>query len=155
MANDLLKHFPVILDVPVRWGDMDAFQHVNNIVYFQYFESGRIAYFEALQIDDFLSGRKVGPILASISCQFRFPVTYPDTLQVGTRVSQIGSDRFVMEHRAISTRHDRLVAESEGTGVSFDYAAQRKAPIPDAVRMRIMEMEATVGHTPAEMVSRR
>ncbi|MFO7632899.1 MAG: acyl-CoA thioesterase [Caldilinea sp.] len=44
--SDLLAGFPVIVEISVAWGEMDAFQHVNNIVYFRYFESGRIAYFE-------------------------------------------------------------------------------------------------------------
>ncbi|MCB0148997.1 MAG: acyl-CoA thioesterase, partial [Caldilineaceae bacterium] len=44
--HDLLAGYPVVIEIPVAWGEMDAFQHVNNIVYFRYFESGRIAYFE-------------------------------------------------------------------------------------------------------------
>ena len=43
--QELLKSFPVVAKIPVRWGDMDSFQHVNNVSYFRYFESARIAYF--------------------------------------------------------------------------------------------------------------
>jgi acyl-CoA thioester hydrolase len=50
--QDLLKNYPVVIEIPIAWGDMDAFQHVNNIVYFRYFESARIAYFEKLNLND-------------------------------------------------------------------------------------------------------
>jgi acyl-CoA thioester hydrolase len=152
--DELLQAYPVIIDVHVRWGDMDAFQHVNNVVYFQYFESARVSYLEALDVLGFMEATSIGPILASINCQFRFPVTYPDTLRVGTRVSGVGVDRFVIAHRAVSTRHARLVAEGEGVAVTFDYAAQRKVLLPDSVRSRIFELEAKVGNRPAMLPSR-
>jgi acyl-CoA thioester hydrolase len=154
MSNSLAQ-FPVVIEVPLRWGDMDAFQHVNNTLYFRYFEIGRIAYFEALGVEDFMTGTGIGPILASIGCRFRFPVTYPDTLAIGTRISEIGEERMIMEHCAVSRRHDRLAAEGDGVSVAFDYEAQRKAPIPAIVRARIMALEASVGHVPAAMAQRR
>lgn len=153
--SENLARFPVVIEVPVRWGDMDAFQHVNNTLYFRYFEIGRIAYFEALKVEDFMTGTGIGPILASIGCRFRFPVTYPDTLAIGTRISEIGEDRLVMEHRVVSTRHDRLAAEGDGVSVAFDYEAQCKVSIPEAVRARIMTLEASVGHVPVAMTQRR
>ena len=48
--DELLAHCPVVIEVPVAWGEMDSFQHVNNIVYLRYFESARIAYFERLSL---------------------------------------------------------------------------------------------------------
>jgi len=46
--KELLKTFPIVTKIPVIWGDMDSFQHVNNVIYFRYFESARIQYFETL-----------------------------------------------------------------------------------------------------------
>lgn len=43
-----LEGFPVVIELPVVWGEMDAFAHVNNVVYFRYFESARIAYLERI-----------------------------------------------------------------------------------------------------------
>jgi acyl-CoA thioester hydrolase len=42
--------YPVVIEIPIAWGEMDAFQHVNNIFYFRYFESARIAYFGRLKM---------------------------------------------------------------------------------------------------------
>jgi len=57
--------------VPVTWGEMDTFQHVNNIVYFRYFESERLAYFYKLDLIDLMTRTGIGPILASTSCRFK------------------------------------------------------------------------------------
>ena len=46
--KDLIGDYPVTIELPIVWGDMDAFQHVNNIVYFKHFESARISYFEKI-----------------------------------------------------------------------------------------------------------
>jgi acyl-CoA thioester hydrolase len=140
--SELLAGFPVTIEIPVAWGEMDAFQHVNNIVYFRYFESGRIAYLEQMGMMEAMAAHGVGPILASASCKFKFPLTYPDRVLVGVRVGEIGEDRFVMHYRIVSTRHHRIAAEGEGVIVSYDYQNQRKAVLPAAVRARIEEIEA-------------
>ena len=103
--NELLAAYPVVLAIPVAWGDMDAFQHVNNVVYFRYFESARIAYLERLAVADFVATSGVGPILHSVNCRFRLPVTYPDTVHVGVRVTELASDRFVMDQCLVSEQH--------------------------------------------------
>jgi acyl-CoA thioester hydrolase len=139
--NDLLGGFPVVIEIPVAWGEMDAFQHVNNIVYFRYFESARIAYFERLDFMTVMEQTGVGPILAEASCRYRKPLTYPDTVSVGVRVSEVGQDRFVMQYRAVSHKLAAIAAEGDGLLVAYDYREKCKAAIPDAVRRRIEEVE--------------
>jgi acyl-CoA thioester hydrolase len=147
MAADvdaLLENFPVRVRVPVAWGEMDAFGHVNNVVYFRYFENARIEY---LRLIDFADASAVGPILASTHCRFRRPVTYPDQLQVGVRTTEISADRFTIEYRLVSERLGEVAAEGGGVVVSYDYVAGRKAPIPAAVRRAIETLEQEVGRT--------
>lgn len=120
---------------------MDAFQHVNNIVYFQYFESARIEYFDRIHAMDHLRETGVGPILASTQCRFRFPVTYPDTLLVGAKVIDLGDDRFTHRYVAVSEVHEKVAAEGDGVVVTFNYHTNRKAPIPAPIRQRIFELE--------------
>ena len=145
--NNLLSHYPVILAIPVAWGDMDAFQHVNNVVYFRYFESARIAYLERLEVAGFMQATGIGPILHSVNCRFRIPVTYPDTVHVGVRVTQIGSDRFVMDQCLVSAHHQQIAAQGDATTVTYDYTKGAKAPLPAAVRTRIEMLESSVGNT--------
>lgn len=142
IMSELLAEFPVIIEIPVAWGEMDAFQHVNNIVYFRYFESGRIAYLERTGLMAAMTEHGVGPILASASCKFKFPLTYPDRVLVGVRVGDIGADRFAMHYRVVSTRHNRVAAEGEGVIVAYDYQNQCKAVLPAIVCARIEAVEA-------------
>ena len=139
--NDLLKSFPAVIDIPVRWGDMDAFQHVNNTIYFRYFESVRIAYLEKI---DFMSHTEIGPILASIQCKFRAPVTYPDTLSAGVKVTEVKEDQFTMYYRIISRAMKRVVVEGQGVIVSYDYVEGEKTTLPPEIKDRIQEMEHSV-----------
>lgn len=115
-------------------------KHVNNIVYFRYMESARFAYFERI---GFLGPQEsgIGPILGSARCVFKFPLTYPDRVLVGAKVTQIGEDRFTMRHCLYSERHGRLVADGEGVLVAFDYGANKKAELPQVIRQRIGECE--------------
>jgi acyl-CoA thioester hydrolase len=137
-----LAGYPVVVDVPVVWGEMDAFGHVNNIIYFRYFETARIAYFEKLNVPEFLGRDPLGPILSETTCRFRAALSYPDTVSIGARVASIGEDRFIMRYAVFSHRQGRLAAEGEGTLVCFDYRQGRKAPLPERLKARIVAMEA-------------
>ncbi|MFW6242474.1 MAG: acyl-CoA thioesterase, partial [Thermodesulfobacteriota bacterium] len=99
MMRNLLAAFPVVIDIPVAWGEMDAFGHVNNIIYFRYFESARIAYFDHVGYEALMEEEGLGPILAATSCRYRVPLTFPDTVSVGARVASVDTDRFRMEYR--------------------------------------------------------
>jgi acyl-CoA thioester hydrolase len=142
--QDLLTGYPVVLEIPVAWGEMDAFQHVNNIIYLRYAESARIVYLERAGLGDTIQTTGVGPILASIQCRYKFPLTYPDTVRMGTRVGEVGADRFTMLFRIVSTRHQRIAAEGDSVIVSYDYRAGRKVPLPESMRAAIAALEATV-----------
>mgnify|MGYP001554617012 CR=1 FL=1 len=139
-----LEGFPVVVDVPVRWGDMDAYGHVNNAMYLTYFESARIAYFHALALPGWVKPEGVGPIVHSTTCRYRIPVEYPDTLRVGTRINHasITGDRFTMELAAWREQHAAIAAEGTCLVVVYDYAARTKAKVTDELRAAISRVES-------------
>ena len=139
--DNLLQDYPVTIQIPIAWGEMDAMQHVNNIVYFRYFESARIAYFEQLDLIDYMKQTGIGPILASTQCRFKIPLTYPDTVSVGVRVARIEGDRFIMQGVIVSHRLEKIAAECEGVIVSYNYREGKKAPVPPEMERRIQELE--------------
>ena len=114
MNDQLLEGYPVVIEIPVAWGEMDSFQHVNNIVYFRYFESARILYSEMLGLHKLKDDTGIGPILGSTSCKYKFPLTYPDTVSVGAKIVGIEEDRFSMKYVVVSHRHKRIAAEGDG-----------------------------------------
>lgn len=139
---DLLAGYPVVVELPVVWGEMDSYRHVNNVVYFRYFETARLEYFRRLGWFEYEQQTGVGPILAATSARFRRPLTYPDTIWVAARVAALEADRFTMEHRLVSRKLATVAAEGTGTVVTYHYLQGKKTPIPDELRRRITELEA-------------
>lgn len=142
-AGNALAGFPVIIQLAVAWGDMDSYRHVNNIVYFRYFENARLEYFRRL--DWFVYEREtgVGPILASTQARFRKALTYPDTISVGCRISSMAEDRFVMDYLIFSHGLGAVAADGQGTIVTFNYARGEKVAMTDELERRIAALEAT------------
>jgi len=145
-VSDLLAGYPVVVDIPVAWGEMDAFGHVNNTVYFRYFETARIAYFEALGYMKATEATGVGPILAHADCRFRLPLEYPDRVRVGARADQVTGSGFLMHYRAVSERHGKVAAEGTGRIVSFDYRQGGKSPLQRAIAEAIARLEGGGEH---------
>lgn len=144
MITTLLAGYPVILEQTVVWGEMDAYRHVNNVVYFHYLENARIDYFRRLGWANFKPEAGVGPILGSVEAVFRKPLTYPDTISIGSRIINIGTDRFVMEHRIVSHKLQAVTTEGRGTIVTLDYATGKKVSIPEELRLKIAEIERPI-----------
>ena len=129
--------YAYVLEANVEWGDMDALGHVNNTVYFKYFERVRIAWFRDLGWIAEESGPEVGPILASVRCRFRHALTYPDTILIGASLTDLEADRFLTTYGIFSRRLQKLAAEGDGLTVGFDYRNNRKAPIPETIHAKL------------------
>ena len=68
------KHFPIVLEIPVAWGEMDSMQHVNHTVYLKWMETARFEFFEMLGMMELMQESGVGNILKSIECRYRIPL---------------------------------------------------------------------------------
>lgn len=140
----LLEGYSVVIALPVQWGDQDAFAHVNNVVYFRWFESARIAYFLRIGLMAGQDAGQLGPILAASSCDYRRSIVFPDTVRVGIRATRIGRTSIGLEHRVVSERQAALAAEGTSTTVFYDYSAGRPDPVPEAVRKAIEAVEGRI-----------
>jgi acyl-CoA thioester hydrolase len=152
-SDNPLRDYAVQVVLPVEWGDMDAFRHVNNTVFFRYFESARIAYLQQIGFRDEGEHEGTGPILASTHCRFKAPLTYPDVVRVGARTTEVGSDRFIMEYRVVSEKLERVAADGGGVVVAYNYLEERKAEIPQRVRKEIERIEQRTFAETAEIAS--
>ena len=126
------SRFPVVAPIEVRWRDIDALGHVNNAVYFTYFEIARTRYYEAV----FGAGgiEDIDFLLASIRCDFLRPVGYGERLEVGIGIPWVGRTSYGFEYEAW-TRGDAgpgsVVARAESVQVRFDVHTNEKLPITD------------------------
>ncbi len=137
-----LEQFPTHIEIPVLWGDMDAFRHVNNTRFFRYMESARISYLEALNFSPTAEKSGIGPILAQTSCKFISPLAYPDSVIVGCRTSSIrGESELEQEYLLVSSGSSSTVAVGWSRIAAYDYNALRKASFPEEVLAAVRELE--------------
>ena len=128
---------PVCIEIPVRWGDMDSFGHVNNTIFFQYFEVARIEYFQKIQI----LSEDIGPILASTSCRFIAPITFPDEIYATAQVYTLEEFGFLMRYALYSKKRKTIVASGEGKIVSYHYKEHKKTLLPIEWKNNITVLE--------------
>ncbi|MBI1189389.1 MAG: acyl-CoA thioesterase [Tepidisphaera sp.] len=133
---------PVLLPIRLAWGEMDALGHVNNVVYFRYFESSRVAYIDRLGWRPIQKTTGIGFILQSVQARFRRPLVYPDTILVSSRLIKLEPDRFTLAHEVYSETLQDIAAVGEGTIVIYDYRAGAKVNMPDDLEKRIHALEA-------------
>lgn len=118
--------------MPIRWGDMDAYGHVNNTVYFRYMEQARVEWIEALRVQVRPGGE--GPVIINASCTFLRPMTYPGAVEVRTFSGQLGrsSIETYVEMRLVGD--DTLYAEGAAKVVWMDTQTGKSVPMPAHVR---------------------
>ncbi|MFK7804378.1 MAG: acyl-CoA thioesterase [Anaerolineae bacterium] len=135
--EEILAPYKIRLDIPILWGHMDSMQHVNNTMYFRYMESARLDYF--LRFDPAMTG--AGMILHSCDCRFRIPLTYPDTVTVGARITKIEPFRVTMHQIVVSHNYGKIAAEGSAIMVGYNYEKLEKAPISDSVKQIILGID--------------
>ncbi len=136
--------WPVTVELPVAWGEMDAFGHVNNTVYLRWFESARMAYFDVAGVLARMKADGVGPILARATVDFRKPVTFPDRVSVSARIAELRNTSFTMTYRATSeSLGGAVVAEGDSVVVLVSYVTGDKVPLPPSLRARIADLQAS------------
>ena len=137
--SEQLKDYTIVEEIPVRWGDMDARGHVNNTIYYRYFESTRIALFQKLDIYEEPTEVRVGPILSFQSCYYKAPLVYPDILFVGAKITGIEGSKIIIKHLLYSKKLDRIAAEGEAHIIWYDYDNKKKVIISDDLKQRFLK----------------
>lgn len=120
--------------IPIRWGDMDAYRHVNNTVYFRYMEQVRVEYLERIGY----TVRPVGtaPVIINASCTFLVPLTYPGTLEVAMFLGSPGRSSIASHYEIRVEGEPTLYATGAAKIVWIDVASGKSVPIPDELRAR-------------------
>jgi acyl-CoA thioester hydrolase len=145
VPGDLASPFTV-RDEP-SWVDLDALGHVNHAVYLRFFENARMKYFQAVGIEGIsyatAEDGAVGPILATMTVNYRQPVGFPDPLFVKTSCTKIGRTSFTLEAEIWSTRNGGICAQGSFVVVLLDYANNNaKVRVPEPVRAAMRALDA-------------
>jgi acyl-CoA thioester hydrolase len=125
------------LQMPLRWGDMDAMGHINNTLYFRYMEVCRLDWIFKQGVSKRLEGE--GPVIINAFCNFLRQLEYPGDIRVTMHVAQPGRSSFETYHTIERTDEPGVVyAEGGARTVWTDYAAKKSAPMPDWFRARLV-----------------
>ena len=119
----------------VRFGDLDANRHLNNVVFLRYFETARISFIRELwsaHDPTTVGGQEVGVIFAECHIRYRSPVQFDEDVDVRCWIGEVRRSAFQVRFEMVVG--DRLAAEGDGWLVGFDYAAQSATRLPDVLR---------------------
>lgn len=131
----------------VRWGDLDAYGHVNNAAYLTYLEESRLRWFETLPGDWYQEAS--APVLASSLLEFRQSINWPEELIVELRAPRLGNSSLTLTHRILSARDaSTLYLDATTVMVWIDRASGRSVPLPDAVRQAVSPAAARTRDQP-------
>lgn len=137
----MIQGYPTTARIQVRWRDMDATGHVNNAVYFTYWEMARTAYL--LKTFKVREPGVTTFAVATIRCDFLSQVTAIEELEVGIRLPRVGRSSFDFEYE-LRGQDGRRIATASSVQVLFDYRTQEKVPITDEWLEKIARVEGKI-----------
>ena len=130
------------MELRIDWSEIDAFGHVNNLSILKYVQAARVNYLEIIGLMQMQATIKIGPILASTTCQFRKPLFYPGQVTLYTSVDNVKNSSFYVQHQIMNDKKE-LVAEAQDIIVFYDFNLNAKLSIPNEIREKIAELEET------------
>jgi acyl-CoA thioester hydrolase len=137
----MLEDFPAVATQPVQWGDQDLFGHVNNTVYFRWFETSRVEYWYKSGLHDLMDPIGLGPILASVKCDYKKQIRYPDTIKVAARIEKMGHSSVTLKHVVYSESQSTIAATGNSVIVLFNYEKQHPVPIEGDIREAFLKFD--------------
>lgn len=124
----------------MRFNDIDILGHVNNTIYFQYMDFGKIQYITEV-LNNKINIRKESLVIVNISCEFYQITRYDEPLCVLTRVDEIGDSSLTLEQRVINPATNEVKTIARTVMVGFNIEKDEKMRIPDHWRRAISEYE--------------
>lgn len=127
------QDFPKIFSMTTRWSDNDIYLHVNNVVYFSYFDTAvnqNLLESGALTIEN----SAVVGLVVNNQCQFFASIAFPDTVHVGLSVEKIGNSSVTYRLGIFKNDENQLSALGSYTHVYVNRKTQRPVPIPEQTR---------------------
>lgn len=132
------RHF---LCIPTRWRDNDVYGHVNNVVYYSYFDTVINEYLIRAGGLDIHRGGAIGLCVES-GCRFQHALTFPETIDAGLRVAKLGNSSVRYEIGLFRANRDEPAATGYFVHVFVDRESRRPVPIPSSVRQSLERLNA-------------
>ena len=133
------SEYKLSLELRIDWSDLDMYEHVNNVSFMRFLQSGRVNFWEASGIHDFYRNSNQGTMLVSTKCDFKKSLHYPGKAIVKTKLDFIGNTSFGIKH-LILNENGELCAEGKDVVVCYDFDKQATFSIPDWLKQKISEL---------------
>jgi acyl-CoA thioester hydrolase len=142
-----MKNSHVKLELRIDWSEIDLFGHVNNLAILKYVQAAKVNYLEIIVLMQLQSKIKIGPILASTTCQFRKPLFYPGMVTIYTKVVAIKNTSFHFKHEIVNEKEE-VIAEVQDVIVLYDFNKNSKVLIPEEIKSKIIDLEGSSFQAP-------
>lgn len=134
--------FPHFHEIATRWMDNDAYQHVNNVVYYSYFDTAVNQYLIARGALNLGRAEVIG-LVVETQCRYFSSIAFPDTVHVGVRVAKIGNSSVKYELGIFRNDDDVAAAQGHFVHVYVDRQSNRPVTLPDAYRRALEPLLVT------------
>jgi acyl-CoA thioester hydrolase len=131
--------FRCSVSIPIRYGDIDAQRHLNNIAYFAFMEHARVVYLREVDLWTGRDFEAIGIVVAEASCSYTAPAFLGETVTVWVRISRLGNKSFDFDYHLVTERGE--IATGKTVQVCYDYRQQRSIPMVSAWREAIVAYE--------------
>ncbi len=136
-----LEGFPLVVPIQIQWGDLDAYGHVNNVVYLRWFEHARCVYGQKVGVEVVSREKGIGALVASVNCKYLRQISFPGNILAGIRVSRLSIGSVSLECTIADAQTKVPVAEASCDAVLYDYSIGQPVPVPDKIRLAVQQLE--------------
>ncbi len=130
--EELNIKFPFPIKQQVLWGEMDAFNHINNVVYFRYFETGRVEFFNRANLWQFFINEDIRIVVGKLECNFIREITHPAEIEIAVGIKKIGNSSLTVHHKV--SCNGQIAAHGEGIIVATSPTNGKSTPWTAALR---------------------
>ena len=130
---DTRARYPHFLVIPTRWMDNDVYGHVNNVIYYSYFDTVINDYLIRAGGLDIEESRVVG-VCAESFCRYQAPLAFPEPVEAGLRVGHLGRTSARYEIGLFKEGRERAAAQGHFVHVFVERAVMTPVPIPETIR---------------------
>lgn len=121
--------FPFPVRQQVLWGDMDAFKHVNNVIYFRYFETARVEFFNKTNLWQTYIDENIRIVVGKLECNYIREIIHPSEIEISVGIKKIGNSSLTVHH--IVMYNGAIAAHGEGVIVATSPVTGKSTPWTD------------------------
>lgn len=129
-----LSEYKLEVELRIDWSDLDMYQHVNNLTFMRFMQSGRVNFWEATNLSKIFEETNRGPMLVSSHCDFKRSLHYPGIATVKTKLAYMKNSSFALDHLILNEKNE-VCAEGRDVAVCYDFNTDKTYPIPEDLRM--------------------